>query len=67
MTGQVGAGQGVRGLGGARTLEKGEQTIKIANIYGIYQALFSLACLHLEAEKAKYSLSQPPLQLEVAM
>lgn len=67
MTGQVGAGQGVRGLGGARTLEKEEQIIKIANIDGICQALFSLACLHLEAEKAKYSLSQPPLQLEVAM
>ena len=64
---QAGAGQGVRGLVGARTLEKEEQTIKIANVYGIYQALFSLACLHLKAEKAKYSLSQPPLQLEVAM
>lgn len=65
--GQVGAGQGVRGLGGTRTLEREEHIIKIANIYGLYQALFSLACLHLEAEKAKYSLSQPPLQLEVAM
>lgn len=66
--GQVGAGQGVTGLGEARTLEREKKgTIKIANMCEIHQVLFSLACLRLEAKKAKYSLSQPPLQLEMAM
>ena len=58
---------GERAWGGSYPREREEQTVKIANVDGLCQALFSLACLLLEAEKAKYSLSQPPLQLEGAM
>lgn len=58
---------GERAWGGSYPREREEQTVKIANVDWLCQALFSLACLLLEAEKAKYSLSQPPLQLEVAM